>query len=494
MGIKTSIVIVSIAVAIAVSVVAISTDFGDSSPDDEGSLNKKAWNDIWSERYKDGSEQYPARLLVLGNADMNDVIDENDIVTIESLIANGYDYVEDFMADANYDGLIDSADIERTRELIDYNGYKGMAYYFNCGFEIAGYDMSRPVHTSNILTQTLEMLCILAPESIVAVDDRCSNSDVKGANPQGTYWKEYASVIDYSKMGSVGSHKSPNVERYLQVATEYGDGYLTAVMNAKDAQNTGYMEKILKGQSRVQIVRVPSWERGGIANGMLTLGFLIHKFDRATEWVEWHDGYYNDIMQKVSELTDDQRKKVAIAVLGDTDISTLNEFQMNYTTSGEWQGLKRMGVIDVGGDYITKHSPGGVAYGAWEVALSKESFIAMCKEAGGLDYLIGSIPGPYNVSPINPSKLPAQDYMNKVQDFLNKSCGGATLQIIGWEYATGPNDLMYYAMLANVLYGWGYDIEKIVNESLQWMGVYGDGEYQWTFEKIKESSLLPYDI
>jgi len=491
MGIKTSVLVLTISVVIAVSVVAVSLYDGEDTADDEGSKNKAMFASVWSERYSDGDILYPARLLILGNADKNDLIDDNDITVIESLIVNGYDYVEDFMADANYDGLIDEADIERTRELMDYNNYTGIAYYFNCGFEIAGYDMSRPVHTSNILTQTLEMLCILAPETIVAVDDRCASSDVKGARPQGGYWKEFASVIDYSKVGSVGSHKSPNVERYLQIASEYGDGYLTAVMNAKDAQNTGFMEEILQGQSRVQIIRIPSWERGGIDNGMLTLGYLLHKYERAIGWVEWHDGYYDDIMDRVSKLTEDQRKKVAISVLGDTDISTLSTFQMNYTTSGEWQGLKKMGVIDVGGDYITRHSPSGASYGAWEVPLSKESFIAMCKEAGGLDYLIGTIPGPYNVSPINPGKTSAQDYMETVQAFLDKSCGGTPLQIIGWQYATGPHDLTYYAMLANVLYGWDYDIEKIVNESLEWMGIYGEGEYQWTFDKIKECCLLP---
>ena len=422
------------------------------------------------------------------------MIDDKDIDVINQLIKKGYDYKTDFMADANYDGIIDKNDVDKVKELKDYKKYNGIAYYFNCDFEIAKYDMSVPLHTSNILTQTLEMLCILAPESVIAVDDRCANDQVPGANPQGGYWKEFASVLDYSKLGSVGSHKKPNVERYLEVAREYGDGYLTAVMNAKDAQATGYMEEGLSKQSKVQIIRIPSWERGGVTNGMLTLGYLFHKFDTATDWVEWHDGYYNDIMNKVSKLTESQRKKVAISVLGDTDISTLKEFQMNYTTSAEWQGLKKMGVIDVGGDYIAKHGSGGAGYGAWEVPLSKESFIAMCKEAGGLDYLIGTVPGPYNIPPISEGtgKKTTQEYMDVVQDFLDTSCDGTPLQIIGWEYTSGPNDLAYFATLSNVLYDWGYDVEDIVNEGLEWMGVYGTGEGQWTYDTIKECLLLPY--
>jgi hypothetical protein len=118
----------------------------------------------------------------------------------------------------------------------------------------------------------------------------------------------------------------------------------------------------------------------------------------------------------------------------------------------------------------------------------------MCTEAGGLDYYIGTIPGPYNVAPINEGKPTAQQYMNSMTSFLEEYCSGTQLQVVGWQYSSGPNDLLYYAALANVLYGWGYNIEKIVNEGLQWMGVYGTGNGQWTFDTIKECTLLPYDI
>ena len=494
---KTLIVIAVVAVVAIAAVAVFMMAGGNNSPvnpdQSDAEKNKAAFTEKWTNtNYKDGDVTWPARLLILGNADLDDDLDNDDVKVIQNLISKGYNYADDFMADANNDGLINSKDIDYLKKLMDYDNYKGIAYYFNCDFKIAAYDMSKPVKTSNILTQTLEMLCVLVPESVIAVDDRCANSQIPGANPQGDYWKEYASVLDYSKLGSVGSHKAPSVEKYLAVAKNYGGGYLTAVMNSSDTYNTSFMEEGLEG-TNVQIIRCPSWERGGVDNGMLLLGFLFHKFDRATDWVEWHDSYYNSIMEKVSKLTQSQKKKVVVGVLGDTDVEVAKQIELNYTTSAEWQGLKRMGVIDVGGDYLAKHGGAG-SYGAWSVVISKESFVNLCLEVGGIDYFIGTVPGPYNVAPVAASKPTTQQYMNTMTAFLDEYCGGAPLQVVGWEYSSGPNDLLYYATLANVLYGWGYDIEKIVNEGLQWMGVYGDGEYQWTFDKVKLSCLLPYDI
>ncbi len=35
------------------------------------------------------------------------------------LIANGYNYIEDYFADANYDGVIDQNDIDKVRAMMD---------------------------------------------------------------------------------------------------------------------------------------------------------------------------------------------------------------------------------------------------------------------------------------------------------------------------------------------------------------------------------------
>lgn len=490
-------IVVGVVAIVAIAAIAfVAMGNGGNAPVvQDGDKNKADFTKQWTEiNYKDGDVTWPARLLVLGNADLDDKLDQNDINAIKKLIGTKYNYTdkEVFMADTNFDGIIDQKDIDMLTEMIDYKNYKGIVNYFDCDFKIATYDMSKPVKTSNILTQTLEMLCILYPESVIAVDDRCANSQVVGAAPQGGYWKEYAAVLDYSKLGSVGSHKAPSVERYLEVARTYGDGYLTAVMNATDAYATGYLEKGLAG-TNVQVIRCPSWERAGVDQGMLLLGYLFHKYDRATEWVAWHDKYYNEMMDKVSKLSESQRKKVVVGVLGDTDVAIADDIELNYTTSAEWQGIKRMGIIDVGGDYLKTHSTSGAGYGSWSEHITKESMINLIAEAGGLDVFVGTIPGPFNVGNLEQGKPTPETYMSSITSFLSQYSPETVLQVIGWQWTSGPMELVYYATIGNLLYGWEYDVETIINEGLQWIGNYGDDKdnYKWCYNNIKEYVLYP---
>ena len=477
-------VLLIFAVAIGIGIYSVTAEQDDKSP---AAINKRALDDHLTGLYHDGNAEYPARLMIMGNVNGDDTIDSADLELARLLVDTDCDYVENFLADANYDGLIDGNDIDMIMQLMDHNGYSGIVNYINCDFKVKKYDMGVPVRTSNILTQTLQMLCILAPETVIAVDDRCTN----GPTAHGTYWKEFASVLDYSKLGNVGSHKSPNAERYLMVAKEYGGGYLTAVMNSEYAQNTGYIDEQLAG-SNVQIVRIPSWERGAVDNGMLTLGYLIHRFDRAYEWVQWHDSYLDAIMEKVATLTDDQRKRVAVGVLSDTDTAEMDHFDMNYYASGEFLALNRLGVINIGERYLRDI---GASENQWSVTISKEQFVSMYQKYG-LDIMVGTIPGPYNVLPFTTRTTSVETIYNNTNRFLDDYCDGVPqLQIYGWIYALGPHDLTYISSLVNVLYGWSeFDVETIVNESLQWMNIYGDGDYQYTYKDIVNTVIYPNGV
>jgi len=55
-------------------------------------------------------------LKVLGNANMDDTIDENDIKYVEGIIKGKNDVTK--LADANYDGKIDEKDISQINSII----------------------------------------------------------------------------------------------------------------------------------------------------------------------------------------------------------------------------------------------------------------------------------------------------------------------------------------------------------------------------------------
>ena len=239
---KKGAVVIVLVVVILATAVYISFD-GESH--EKG--NKDYLADALNAMYEDGDQGYPARLLILGNADLDDDLGEDDLEIVRHVAGlEEYDYVANFMCDDNYDGLIDSDDVELLEQMIakDADGhytYNDVVYYVDCDFMVSKYHMDWPLHTSNILTQTLQMLMILDIDSIIALDDRCANSDVSRSPDNGTYWKEFAGALDYSDLGSTGSYRQISAEQYLQVAKEYGDGYLTAVMNSRYARNTAYL-------------------------------------------------------------------------------------------------------------------------------------------------------------------------------------------------------------------------------------------------------------
>ncbi len=265
--------VLAVAVLIGGAAVYVVTSKGQS----EGDKNKEALENTLQQMYAN-VDPYPARLMVLGNADCDDDIDNDDVAAIQKLVDDGYTYTNDYMADANYDGIIDSKDVDRAKELINHNSYEGTAYYINVDYHVREYRMGDPVKVANILTQVLEAECILFKNDItriVATDERCYS-----AATMGTFYKEFESVLDYSKLGNIGSHRTPSAEQYLAVAQNYGDGYLSVWMNSEHSYNNGYLEKDLAG-TNVQLVRLPSWERGATINGMLTGGFLFDKYDGA---------------------------------------------------------------------------------------------------------------------------------------------------------------------------------------------------------------------
>ena len=151
------------AVAIGIGIYSVTAEQDDNSP---AAINKRALDDYLTGLYHDGNAEYPARLMIMGNVKGDDTIDSADLERARALVDTDYDYVENFLADANYDGLIDGNDIDMITQLMDHNGYSGVVNYINCDFKVKKYDMGVPVRTSNILTQTLQMLCNLFAEVI----------------------------------------------------------------------------------------------------------------------------------------------------------------------------------------------------------------------------------------------------------------------------------------------------------------------------------------
>jgi hypothetical protein len=89
--------------------------------------------------YKKGIDSYPTgRLWVLGNANNDDYINQDDVDYISKVILEGsVNYSEYIMCDANYDGNIDSNDVKQVRDLIA--GIADKMWYVNVDKKICSF-------------------------------------------------------------------------------------------------------------------------------------------------------------------------------------------------------------------------------------------------------------------------------------------------------------------------------------------------------------------
>ena len=115
------------------------------------------------------------RLMVLGNADNNDVIDSKDVDTLQDIIDAGtWDKVLYPYADANNDGKITDADVEMTQKIVDKT--VGKLYYVDClgNVEDAHYPISKYV---SVGTFAINTMIVLGQEKCVGVSKSAAFKD-----------------------------------------------------------------------------------------------------------------------------------------------------------------------------------------------------------------------------------------------------------------------------------------------------------------------------
>lgn len=459
-----------IAVVVAVVIVAaaafIILNNGGGKEQTEAEKNLSALSSELSDMRSSDAE-YPARLLVLGNADMDSDMDSDDVATVRAIIDAGtYDYTEVYFADANYDGLITEEDIAVIEKMIEFE--QDVVYYFNVDYKIASFNTSYPLNLGNILTQTLEALCILCPDNIVATDERCYLN-----SPQGTFYTEYQYVLDYSSLANLGSHKTPNAETYAEIAKENG-GYLTVWMNSETAYNTGYLETNLSAYSGIQLVRLPSWENGGTVNGMITAGYLFQRgsgtsWEAAQEYVEWYDPILTEITDRIATLEDSEKKKVIVTYVSNSD----TQYSLLAGTSGEHRNLAKLGIIDVAAQYFSDHAITETYYTYFD-----QEGLASFYQQYGVDLIIGTLGSPFNAT---------ADSMISSYDLRSSQIAqltGTDLVITGWINATGPGELIFMLMIAQYLYPDLFadmDLESVVNE---YFAYFSSSSGSWTYDNL----------
>ena len=225
-------------------------------------------------------------LDIFGNANMDELIDEQDASYVGGIINNANDKTD--LADANQDGKVDDADIDRIRQIID--GSESELYYLDCMGNV-----SKVKHPLNriilIYDNTAEIIRILGAEDLVVGVDSEGNSGAIGKYP--TYFPEFV------KTPSIGNRNDCDVEKILELKP---DAIITGTKTGCPS-----IEQKLEG-SGIDIIRLETWSKGSQTLEML--GYMLDKVDNAEIYREWKDGYLDMIRERVEGYRRSKSKSI----------------------------------------------------------------------------------------------------------------------------------------------------------------------------------------
>jgi iron complex transport system substrate-binding protein len=227
-------------------------------------------------------------LHVYGNANMDDVIDEEDIEYARGIMAGTHDMTD--LADVNGDGKVDEEDIRLIEEIID-----GTAAEIKV-IDSDGNAVSVKVPVERIVIfnhQAAEALQFLgAADKVVGVRD--------------IFEKHRNRFPVISQKMNIGNGGEPDIEAILSQNPDLIIAY--TFYPAKEKLDAKLPLKI-----PVLRIECDGEGSGGIdsmRDSISILGYIINSREEAQQYQEWYDGYVGAVETRISGIPEENRVRV----------------------------------------------------------------------------------------------------------------------------------------------------------------------------------------
>ena len=243
-----------------------------------------------SEGYR--SMDTSGRLMVFGNANNDDYIDEEDIETLERIIAGELDAEDHPFADANQDGVIDEEDIEMVQRMIDREPME--IYYLNARGEVKS--INYPV--GNI---TVVGTGVMAAVMSIGADDRvAARSDARS-------YDEILmdGLLDVPLISDSLFRADPelvsNIDDVCAIVTQHTPAY---VPNEDIFETAG-----------ISVIRIAATDGLETIGGIITLGYLMGFEEEANEFARFCDEIISYIDERVGpDVMSDEDRVTSLSV------------------------------------------------------------------------------------------------------------------------------------------------------------------------------------
>ncbi len=234
------------------------------------------------------------RLLIYGNANNDDYLDDKDVEFIQDIIDKNksWDRTANKFADTNHDGYISQEDITQLKKFINHeNG--GTMYYINACGDLASisYPLVKKIGCYHVYP--LDACTILGLyDSVIGVTDNVFSLNM------GQDTQKYPDLL--TKCANLGLPKT-DAEALLdsEVKTFLTYSYINMPQLTAAVEN---------GDTDINVVQLNMSSRdprgADRLGSILMLGVMFQTEDKAHEYVDWVDGVVDYIQQKAFQTTE----------------------------------------------------------------------------------------------------------------------------------------------------------------------------------------------
>jgi iron complex transport system substrate-binding protein len=223
-------------------------------------------------------------LSIFGNANMDDAINEADVAFVEGIIDGSNAPTK--LADANYDGKIDSQDIDRINEII-----KG---------EEKEITVSDSIDRNVTIKMPINKMIALGSYRNEAAKILKAQDMMVGVSSDIIEAKYY--YPDLADKPAVGTWSAPYSEAIVALHPDM-------VITSANLERASKLEESLKAAG-IAVLGLDFYRDNILRSEIKTLGFLLNKNEQADKYLQWRSNYDKPIEDYVAALKEDEKPRL----------------------------------------------------------------------------------------------------------------------------------------------------------------------------------------
>ncbi|MCQ2085210.1 MAG: ABC transporter substrate-binding protein [archaeon] len=237
------------------------------------------------------------RLLIYGNVNNDDVIDDKDLTLLKQMIDG--DKEPSALADVNADGTLDDKDVEKLQDIIDKKAKT--VFYYNAMYK-KPYETPYPLKNIVVASpQPTMSVMLLGPEDKAAGTAEPADTALFAGIKADELWE-----VNKAYQWNVGVTKVSNLP-----AEKKADAVITTIETY--AMNT---EKDFE-DAKIPVIRLDVRGTSSISAALM-IGFLCGAEEKAEKFVGYIDKVQKEIDSKTSKVAED--KKVSAMIVSKSDV------------------------------------------------------------------------------------------------------------------------------------------------------------------------------